>query len=197
MQHRSSLDNQQATMSSQRAPDGVPRKLYKDTRKCVWCARGIYDGATLSQCKGCLADVYCVRPHSHPRFRQTNISYHQGKDCQKLHWPLHKIKCKNDSESLKELAKCPGDVREFAALRRWTHLHRPALMFLAAQELNIYEHPSKTADTALKLAVHLLPQETKEQSRFRIVFVMPVAIADFASAHDIRCAYETTHAIDI
>ncbi len=93
------------------------------------------------------------------------------------------------------MAALPQGTQEFEALRRWTRVHRPVLQYLSAQELGVYDDPSKGAHTLYMVLVQPRPQETNERKKFEITQAVPFPIADTGRiAPKIREAYEATNA---
>ncbi|KAF7790060.1 hypothetical protein EIP86_001010 [Pleurotus ostreatoroseus] len=157
----------------------MPPKLYRDLRKCASCGKNKEtDGVTLLQCKACGVDFYC------------------SKECQTADWPLHKTKCKVNRESQQRLAaELPGGVQDFDALRRWSRLHRPALQYLSAQELGIYDDPGKGEHTIFFVTVRPRLQETNERKKFEVTRAVPFPIAETGQVADsLRTVYRNTHA---
>lgn len=166
-------------------------------RRCAGCNKNKEDGGvTLLRCKACGIDFYCVRPDSSPRFQLTQTTILQGPECQKVDWPLHKAKCNDNRKAQSQLlARSPLDALQFVIFRRWTHLHRPILLYLACQEIGAFDDPSKGAHTLFKVLVQPRPQEINEEKKFVITHAAPFPIADTGDDLPlIRQLYEVTEA---
>ncbi|KAF7796069.1 hypothetical protein EIP86_007240 [Pleurotus ostreatoroseus] len=85
-----------------------------------------------------------------------------SKECQKLAWPVHKVKCK--------IQQCgtgdePGVADCLSALRKFTSKHRPTLGLAGMQALELYD-TSKHSNMTDRVLVIFVQQRPSQRSEF-------------------------------
>ncbi|TFK53643.1 hypothetical protein OE88DRAFT_1806528 [Heliocybe sulcata] len=107
----------------------------KTVNKGVQCAQCLTWGKRkdLFQCKGCMGAWYC------------------GKECQRTHWPVHRLLCKSNHAMKRQTDDVFLDVADTGRtaseivmdMRRWAEKHQEVLSWGLTQSMELFTNPSK------------------------------------------------------
>ncbi|KAJ7249479.1 hypothetical protein C8J57DRAFT_1357132 [Mycena rebaudengoi] len=141
----------EAWLINRKSTTKTDQRLVKKCRTCQ--AREPL--VTLSKCNNCKHIYYC------------------SKECQKAHWKLHKVECREMSaqrEKIEQMSETdPEGAKRAADWSLWCNSRHDATQFSVADALGLHRDPKRARTHIVFKQVEYVPSATKLKHKFRVV----------------------------
>lgn len=146
--------------------DAPPLHTHRHCKNCDKFRR--FEGGELFKCAACLVYNYCVIIYLHPRESKMDTDVRgQSVECQRAHWPSHKLECKSMSKQRANLTAKTGNPQAYVDFMAWIEYHHTTLINCAVAAIDVKYEPGADEHVFLHLCTHYCNEPgQKMQSRF-------------------------------